>query len=65
LGQDLYGNGPFGFVLGAKDLVISGSEVCDTVIQWQVCEITHITVRNDRVSLGGQTFGGARDAILS
>ena len=23
-----------------------------------VCEITHITVRNDRMSLGGQTFGG-------
>jgi hypothetical protein len=23
----LYGNGPFGFILGAKDLVINGSEV--------------------------------------
>jgi hypothetical protein len=32
------------------------------VIQWQAREVTHITVRNDRVSLGGQTFGGTRVA---
>jgi len=30
------------------------------VIQWQVREVTRITVRNDRVSLGGRTFGGTR-----